>query len=157
MELITSNIDAITSSDVLPSSRAPPSLVEGVHTADMIIRHFKNTLMHILARKEFSRRNDDAASSTEGVVDWSDINVVVRNGSITNVAPSLTITLGCYFENGNPTINPDLSINIATSCNPYCTYFYLNCLFFPELARTCSEMSQHFIRHPDKSGQTYES
>jgi len=52
VELITSNIDGISASDFHPTSRAPPGLIEGVHTADMITRHFRNTLLYIRSRKE---------------------------------------------------------------------------------------------------------
>ncbi|KZT51352.1 vacuolar protein sorting-associated protein 35 [Calocera cornea HHB12733] len=52
VELITSNIDAISASDFHPTSRAPPGLIEGVHTADMITRHFRNTLLYIRSKKE---------------------------------------------------------------------------------------------------------
>ncbi|KDQ17518.1 hypothetical protein BOTBODRAFT_29698 [Botryobasidium botryosum FD-172 SS1] len=67
VELITSNIDLISTSDVHPSSRAPPGLIEGVHTADMIIAHFKNTLSYIRAKKE-----DQEEGST---VPWDLIDV----------------------------------------------------------------------------------
>lgn len=38
VELITSNIDSIHGADVHPSSGAPPGLVDGVHTPEMIVR-----------------------------------------------------------------------------------------------------------------------
>jgi len=67
VELITSNIDVASSPNVHPSSRAPPGLVEGVHTSDMIIRHFRNTLIHLRDKKELE--------STDGV-DWDAIDIV---------------------------------------------------------------------------------
>jgi vacuolar protein sorting-associated protein 35 len=67
VELITSNIDSISSGDLHPSARAPPGLVEGVHTPDMIIRHFKNTLLYIQAKKE---------NQEESPVDWDAIDIV---------------------------------------------------------------------------------
>lgn len=81
MELITSSIDNISSPDVHPSQRAPPGLIEGVQTPEMITRHFKNTLCYI------QRRKNDGAASTNGEVDaaesagqvdsrWDDVDVV---------------------------------------------------------------------------------
>ncbi|QRV76950.1 vacuolar protein sorting-associated protein 35 [Ceratobasidium sp. AG-Ba] len=52
IELITSNVDVISAPDFHPTSRSPPGLIEGVHTADMILRHFKRTLLYIQARKD---------------------------------------------------------------------------------------------------------
>ncbi|KZW00729.1 vacuolar protein sorting-associated protein 35 [Exidia glandulosa HHB12029] len=51
VELITSSIDGIASTDFHPASRAPPGLIEGVQTPDMISRHFRNTLYYIQAKK----------------------------------------------------------------------------------------------------------
>ena len=51
VELITPDIDGISSPDVHPSQRAPPGLIDGVQTPDMIIRHFRNTLRYIQTRK----------------------------------------------------------------------------------------------------------
>jgi len=51
VELITSSIDNISSSDVHPSQRAPPSLIEGTTTPEMIKRHFRSILIHIQRRK----------------------------------------------------------------------------------------------------------
>jgi len=67
VELITSNIDVASSGDVHPSSRAPPGLVEAVHTGDMIVRHFRNTLIYLRDKKE--------AVTTDGV-DWQAIDIV---------------------------------------------------------------------------------
>lgn len=38
VELITSNIDAVHSTDVHPSSASPPGLVDGVNTPDMVVK-----------------------------------------------------------------------------------------------------------------------
>jgi len=38
VELITSNIDAVYSTDVHPSSASPPGLVDGINTPDMIVK-----------------------------------------------------------------------------------------------------------------------
>ena len=65
VELITSNIDNITSPDVHPSQRAPPGLIEGVQTPDMIIRHFRNILIYIQGRK---------TSTTDGP--WAEVDVI---------------------------------------------------------------------------------
>ncbi|KIO21692.1 hypothetical protein M407DRAFT_217984 [Tulasnella calospora MUT 4182] len=70
VELITANIDSISPSDMYSTARAPPGLVEGIHTPDMINRHFKNTLIHIKNRKE------SAADGGEGGVDWDSIDLV---------------------------------------------------------------------------------
>jgi len=51
VELITSSIDDISSSDVHPSQCAPPSLIEDVQSPEMIQRHFRSTLVHIQRRK----------------------------------------------------------------------------------------------------------
>ncbi|KAF8633183.1 hypothetical protein AX15_001481 [Amanita polypyramis BW_CC] len=71
VELITSNIDNITSPDLHPTQRAPPGLIEGVQVPDMIVRHFRNTLYHI------QRRKTAAADSAAGVDPrWEDVDVV---------------------------------------------------------------------------------
>jgi len=67
VELITSNIDSISTSDLYSSSRATQGLVEGVHTPDMITRHFKNTLIHI--------RDYKAAGSQDDGADWDQIDI----------------------------------------------------------------------------------
>lgn len=71
VELITSNIDNISSPDVHPSQRAPPGLIEGVQTPDMITKHFRNTLYYIQRRKY-------AAAEGTGAVDprWEEVDVV---------------------------------------------------------------------------------
>ncbi|KAF9007922.1 vacuolar protein sorting-associated protein 35 [Cyathus striatus] len=71
VELITSSIDSISSPDVHPSQRAPPGLIEGVQTPEMITRHFRNTLLHIQRRKNM-------AADVNGAVDsrWDDVDVV---------------------------------------------------------------------------------
>jgi len=51
VELIASSIDNILSSDVHPSQRVPPSLIEGVQTPEMIRRHFRSSFVHIQRRK----------------------------------------------------------------------------------------------------------
>ncbi|CAK5279545.1 unnamed protein product, partial [Mycena citricolor] len=51
VELIAASIDNIASPDVHPSQRAPPGLIEGVQTPEMISRHFYNTLYYIHRRK----------------------------------------------------------------------------------------------------------
>ena len=70
VELITSNIDLISTSESYPGARPPPGLVEGVNTADMITRHFKNTLIHIRGRKE------SAGDAGETGADWDQIDIV---------------------------------------------------------------------------------
>ncbi|KAH7922391.1 vacuolar protein sorting-associated protein 35 [Leucogyrophana mollusca] len=64
VELITSSIDNISSPDVHPSQRAPPGLLEGVQTPEMITRHFRNSLAYIQVKK---------ASGGER---WDDVDVV---------------------------------------------------------------------------------
>ncbi|KAF9523654.1 vacuolar protein sorting-associated protein 35 [Crepidotus variabilis] len=70
VELITSNIDGISSPEVHPSQRAPPGLIEGVQTPEMITKHFRNTLVHI-QRKKY------AASEGVAGVDpqWEEVDV----------------------------------------------------------------------------------
>jgi vacuolar protein sorting-associated protein 35 len=71
VELITSSIDSISSSDVHPTQRAPPALLEGVQTPEMIIRHFRNTLVHIQRRKnEVGESHPDTGSH------WDNVDVV---------------------------------------------------------------------------------
>ncbi|KAF6751299.1 vacuolar protein sorting-associated protein 35 [Ephemerocybe angulata] len=60
VELITSSIDNISSPDVHPSQRAPPGLLEGTQTPEMITRHFRNTLVHIQARKNAASERHEA-------------------------------------------------------------------------------------------------
>ncbi|KAH9487244.1 Vacuolar protein sorting-associated protein 35 [Psilocybe cubensis] len=71
VELITSSIDNISSPDVHPSQRAPPGLIEGTQTPEMITKHFRNTLLYIQRRKY-------AASEGTGTVDsrWDEVDVV---------------------------------------------------------------------------------
>ncbi|KAF7295202.1 Vacuolar protein sorting-associated protein 35 [Mycena indigotica] len=68
VELITSSIDNIASPDIHPSQRAPPGLIEGVQTPEMITRHFRNTLAYIQRRKN---------AVTEGSADsrWNEVDV----------------------------------------------------------------------------------
>lgn len=71
VELITSSIDNISSPDVHPSQRAPPGLLEGVQTPEMITRHFRNTLAYIERKK---------VALAEGIANadprWDDVDVV---------------------------------------------------------------------------------
>ncbi len=71
VELITSNIDNISSPDVHPSQRAPPGLIEGVQTPDMITKHFRNTLIHI-QRKKYAAAEDAAGVDPR----WEEVDVV---------------------------------------------------------------------------------
>ncbi|KAK0195246.1 vacuolar protein sorting-associated protein 35 [Armillaria mellea] len=65
VELISTSIGNISSPDVHPSQRAPPGLLEGVQTPDMITRHFRNTLIHIQTRKD---------AAPEGP--WGEVDVI---------------------------------------------------------------------------------
>ncbi|KAJ7490029.1 vacuolar protein sorting-associated protein 35 [Mycena galericulata] len=65
VELITSSIDNISSPDMHPSQRAPPGLIEGVQTPEMITRHFRNTLYYIQRRKNSA--DSGVASRWDGV------------------------------------------------------------------------------------------
>ncbi|KAF7338538.1 Vacuolar protein sorting-associated protein 35 [Mycena venus] len=69
VELIASSIDNISSPDMHPSQRAPPGLIEGVQTPEMITRHFRNTLYYIQRRKN---------AVADGAVDsrWDEVDVV---------------------------------------------------------------------------------
>ncbi|KAI9510629.1 vacuolar protein sorting-associated protein 35 [Russula earlei] len=68
VELVTASIDNISTPDVHPTQRAPPGLLEGVQTPDMITRHFRNTLLFIQAKKV-------AAEGTPGTR-WDDVEIV---------------------------------------------------------------------------------
>ncbi|KAI0005311.1 vacuolar protein sorting-associated protein 35 [Russula compacta] len=68
VELVTASIDNISTPDVHPAQRAPPGLLEGVQTPDMITRHFRNTLLYIQAKKV-------AAETTPGTR-WDDVDIV---------------------------------------------------------------------------------
>lgn len=67
VELITSSIDNISSPDVHPSQRAPPGLIEGVQTPEMIIRHFRNTLYYIQTKKHAASGDAGANARYEEV------------------------------------------------------------------------------------------
>ncbi|TCD71445.1 Vacuolar protein sorting-associated protein 35 [Steccherinum ochraceum] len=67
VELINSSIDNISSPDVHPSQRAPPGLLEGVQTPEMITRHFRNTLHYIQTKK-----NGAGESGSR----WDDVDIV---------------------------------------------------------------------------------
>lgn len=69
VELITSSIDNISSPDVHPTQRAPPGLLEGVQTPEMITRHFRNTLVYIQSKKA-------AAAVDPGTSRWEDVEIV---------------------------------------------------------------------------------
>ncbi|KAJ2915638.1 hypothetical protein MD484_g4754, partial [Candolleomyces efflorescens] len=71
VELITSSIDNISSPDVHPSQRAPPGLIEGVQSPEMITRHFRNTLVHIQSRKNAAIEGDAGVDPR-----WDDVDVV---------------------------------------------------------------------------------
>jgi len=68
VELVTASIDNISTPDIHPAQRAPPGLLEGVQTPEMITRHFRNTLLYIQAKKV-------AAEGTPGSC-WDDVDVV---------------------------------------------------------------------------------
>jgi vacuolar protein sorting-associated protein 35 len=84
VELITSNIDAVHSTDVHPSSASPPGLVDGINTPDMIVKHFKNTLRYIKSKQRQYANRDRESEDGEGdddaeggkPVDWSAVDVV---------------------------------------------------------------------------------
>ncbi|KAA1468313.1 vacuolar protein sorting-associated protein 35 [Dentipellis sp. KUC8613] len=69
VELITGSIDSISSPDVHPSQRAPPGLLDGVQTPEMISRHFRNTLLYIQAKKA-------AVSAGTANERWDDVDIV---------------------------------------------------------------------------------
>lgn len=70
VELITQSIDNVGSPEVHPSQRAPPGLIEGVQTPEMIHRHFKNSLLYIQAKKALAEADDSQTSR------WDDVDVV---------------------------------------------------------------------------------
>lgn len=96
VELITSNIDAVHSTDVHPASASPPGLVDGVNTPDMIVKvsspimfqltrqHFTNTLRCIRNKQTLHAQRGSAADAEDEeaedphaiVVDWSAVDAV---------------------------------------------------------------------------------
>ncbi|KAH7103204.1 vacuolar protein sorting-associated protein 35 [Auriculariales sp. MPI-PUGE-AT-0066] len=76
VELITSSIDSINSTDFHPASRAPPGLVEGVQTPDMIMRHFRNTLYHIQAKKAALAADAPPPTGERPNPKWNEVDVV---------------------------------------------------------------------------------
>ncbi|GJJ13833.1 hypothetical protein Clacol_008090 [Clathrus columnatus] len=75
VELITSSIDNISSPDIHPSARAPPGLIEGIQTPDMITRHFRNTLLYIQSRKDaLSNSPEEAGEKIRQR--WEEVDVV---------------------------------------------------------------------------------
>ena len=66
VELITSSIDNISSPDVHPTQRAPPGLLEGIQTPEMITRHFRNTLLYIQMKK----------ATVEAGSRWEEVDIV---------------------------------------------------------------------------------
>ncbi|KAJ9093149.1 hypothetical protein QFC20_007197 [Naganishia adeliensis] len=70
VELITSNIDLIHGTDTHPASAAPPGLIDGVHSPDMIVRHFRNTLIYIQERKDAPIEDADEARP-----DWEAVDI----------------------------------------------------------------------------------
>ena len=72
VELITSSIDSISSPDVHPSQRAPPGLLEGVQTPEMITRHFRNTLSYIQGKKATASEAVNGESGSR----WDDVDIV---------------------------------------------------------------------------------
>ncbi|KAI0706228.1 vacuolar protein sorting-associated protein 35 [Cytidiella melzeri] len=70
VELITQNIDNVSSPDVHPSQRAPPGLLDSVQTPEMIARHFRNTLVYIQSKKTAAATESTAGSR------WDEVDVV---------------------------------------------------------------------------------
>ncbi|GHJ84586.1 hypothetical protein NliqN6_0988 [Naganishia liquefaciens] len=70
VELITSNIDLIHGTDTHPASAAPPGLIDGVHSPDTIVRHFRNTLVYIQERKDAPIEDAD-----EPRPDWEAVDI----------------------------------------------------------------------------------
>jgi vacuolar protein sorting-associated protein 35 len=71
VELITSSIDGISSPDVHPTQRAPPGLIEGVQTPEMITWHFRNSLAYIQMKKNAEENGDGDANPR-----WAEVDVV---------------------------------------------------------------------------------
>ena len=72
VELITSGIDKIPSSDVYPCQRALPSLISSVCTPEMIRRCFRNTLVHIQRRKNVAAEGVNPEINSN----WNKVDVV---------------------------------------------------------------------------------
>ncbi|KAF7437326.1 Vacuolar protein sorting-associated protein 35 [Pleurotus ostreatus] len=112
VELITSSVDAISSPDVHPSQRAPPGLLEGVQTPEMITRHFRNTLLHIQRRKK---------TSSEGTAGghWAEVDVV---GALLKMGILLDEP-GCEVVSASPqNCWPSLRPSMAVLAPPDWTY-----------------------------------
>ena len=75
VELITSSISNISSSDIHPSLHAPPGLIEGMETPDMISKHFYNTLVHIKNRKS-AYKNGSGEVDKDLKDRWDEVNIV---------------------------------------------------------------------------------
>ncbi|KAH6917731.1 vacuolar protein sorting-associated protein 35 [Coprinopsis sp. MPI-PUGE-AT-0042] len=89
VELITSSIDNISSPEVHPSQRAPPGLIEGVQTPEMITRHFRNTLVFILGRK-YAREEGEAGVDPR----WAEVDVV---GAVVKMGIRGSVERGTLF------------------------------------------------------------
>jgi len=72
VELITSSIDNISSSDVHSSQRAPLSLAEGGQTLEMVQKHFRSTLVHIQRRKNVAVEG----ANREIDLKWDEVDVI---------------------------------------------------------------------------------
>ncbi len=59
-----------------PTQRAPPGILEGVQTPEMINRHFRNTLMYIQTKKAAAAAAAETASSDTTESRWDDVDIV---------------------------------------------------------------------------------
>ncbi|KAL7414412.1 vacuolar protein sorting-associated protein 35 [Mrakia frigida] len=78
--VITSEIDSIHGTDMHPSSSASPGLVDGVHSPEMIVRHFRNTLVYIQSRKaayaaQENVNGDESGEDAPKQVSWDAVDL----------------------------------------------------------------------------------
>jgi vacuolar protein sorting-associated protein 35 len=73
VELITSNLDSIQGADgvLIPNpSTINSGLFEGVHTPESVLKHFRNQLKYVHARKEIILNGDG-----EGLAKFEEIDI----------------------------------------------------------------------------------
>ena len=101
VELITSNIDSLHTTEVHPQSMGAPGLVDGVNSPDMIVKvgrstqkplerahaddpsqHFRNTLLHVQTKQRQNAGTSSSPTETEEgkepsvKPDWDAVDVV---------------------------------------------------------------------------------